>query len=41
MGKVIYTENEKQIEKNFETEDEGKRIKSELKEKGIKGKFDW
>jgi len=41
MGKVIYIENEKQIEKNFDTEEEGKRIREELKKKGINGKFNW
>jgi hypothetical protein len=41
MGKVIYTENGKQVEKNFETEEEGQKIKAELKGKGIRGKFDW
>lgn len=40
--KVIYNEKGKQVEKVFSTEEEGKKIKNELKKKGIKGaKWEW
>jgi hypothetical protein len=42
MGKVTYTDKSgKSVEKNFKTEDEGKKIREELQKQGIKGKFEW
>jgi hypothetical protein len=41
MAKVTYIENGKEIVREFTNEDMAKVFKAELKNKGIKGKWEW
>ncbi len=41
MVKVRFIENGKEKEREFDTEEDGMKFKSELKSKGIKGKWEW